>query len=209
MFPVNPDARVDRDRSKVSQQVKSGPMCGGSYTSQQTRRPTKRGACADRENVPGALGLFPDELQDNIVVHQLFLPETAGNNKQIEWRGLCERLLWCDDQSLNASNRDLSASTCGMWKRSMVRIVRHRQPKGPATDRPNLTHRAKFRLYHLDSIRYATKDNLVHSAGRRVYKDARPGRQDVNPRGSNGWPSERSRCRLRDPVRDRYVWRRV
>jgi hypothetical protein len=29
----------------------------------------------------------------------------------------------------------------------MVRIVRHRQPKGPATDRPNLTHRATSRLY--------------------------------------------------------------
>jgi hypothetical protein len=56
-------------------------MCGGSHTSQQTRRPTKQGAGADRENVPGALGLFPDEWQDNIVVHQLFLPETAGNNK--------------------------------------------------------------------------------------------------------------------------------
>jgi hypothetical protein len=33
----------------------------------------------------------------------------------------------------------------------MVRIVRHRQPKGPATDRPNLTHRATSRLHHLDS----------------------------------------------------------
>jgi len=38
--------------------------------------------------------------------------------------------------------------------------------------------------------RYATKDNLVHSAGRRVYKDAHPGRQDVNTLGSNGWSSQ-------------------
>src|SRR5215469_3990871 len=44
-----------------------------------------------------------------------------------------------------------SGSMSGMWKRSMVRIVRHRQTKGPATDRPNLTHRATSRLHHLDS----------------------------------------------------------
>jgi hypothetical protein len=36
----------------------------------------------------------------------------------------------------------------------------------------------------------ATKDNLVHSVGRRVYKDNHPSCQDVNPRGSNGWLSE-------------------
>jgi hypothetical protein len=35
-----------------------------------------------------------------------------------------------------------------MWKRSMARIVRHRQPKGPETDKPNLTHRAATRLHH-------------------------------------------------------------
>jgi hypothetical protein len=26
----------------------------------------------------------------------------------------------------------------GMWKRSMAKLVRHRQPKGPETDRPSL-----------------------------------------------------------------------
>jgi hypothetical protein len=26
----------------------------------------------------------------------------------------------------------------GMWKRSMAKLVRHRQPKGPVTDRPSL-----------------------------------------------------------------------
>ena len=26
----------------------------------------------------------------------------------------------------------------GMWKRSMARLVRHRRPKGPETDRPSL-----------------------------------------------------------------------
>jgi hypothetical protein len=44
-----------------------------------------------------------------------------------------------------------SGSMSGMWKRSMVRLVRHRQTKGPETDRPNLTHRATSRLHHLDS----------------------------------------------------------
>jgi len=37
----------------------------------------------------------------------------------------------------------------GRWKRSMVKLVRHRQPKGSETDRPNLNHRATSRLYCL------------------------------------------------------------
>jgi hypothetical protein len=41
----------------------------------------------------------------------------------------------------------MSGSTSGMWKRSMVRIMRHRQTKEPETDRPDLTHRATSRLY--------------------------------------------------------------
>ena len=40
-----------------------------------------------------------------------------------------------------------SGSMSGKWKRSMVRLVRHRQTKGPATDRPHLNHRATSRLY--------------------------------------------------------------
>ena len=40
-----------------------------------------------------------------------------------------------------------SGSMSGMWKRSMVRLVRHRQTKGPETDRPHLNHRATPRLY--------------------------------------------------------------
>src|SRR5690242_20371063 len=35
----------------------------------------------------------------------------------------------------------------GEWKRSTVRLVRHRQTKGPGTDRPHLHHRATPRLY--------------------------------------------------------------
>jgi hypothetical protein len=38
-------------------------------------------------------------------------------------------------------------SMSGEWKRSMARLLRHRQPKGPETDRPNLNHRVTPRLY--------------------------------------------------------------
>jgi len=41
----------------------------------------------------------------------------------------------------------LSSSTSGMWKRSTVWIMRHRQTKEPDTDRPSLNHRATSRLY--------------------------------------------------------------
>jgi len=41
----------------------------------------------------------------------------------------------------------LSGSMSGMWKRSMIGILRHRQPKGSVTDRPHLNHRATSRLY--------------------------------------------------------------
>ncbi len=38
-------------------------------------------------------------------------------------------------------------SMSGRWKRSMVKLVRHRQTKGPETDRLHLNHRATSRLY--------------------------------------------------------------
>jgi hypothetical protein len=41
----------------------------------------------------------------------------------------------------------LSGLMSGMWKRSMVWLVRHRETKGRATDRPHLNHRATSRLY--------------------------------------------------------------
>jgi hypothetical protein len=41
----------------------------------------------------------------------------------------------------------LSSSMSGMWKRSMAWLMRHRQTKGPGTDRPDLNHRATSRLY--------------------------------------------------------------
>ena len=40
-----------------------------------------------------------------------------------------------------------SGSMSGEWKRSMAELVRHRQTKGPETDRPRLNHRATPRLY--------------------------------------------------------------
>jgi hypothetical protein len=46
----------------------------------------------------------------------------------------------------------LSGSMSGRWKRSTVGLVRHRQTKGPDTDRPHLNHRATSRLYPLGGI---------------------------------------------------------
>ena len=40
-----------------------------------------------------------------------------------------------------------SGSKSGRWKRSMARLVRHRQTKGPETAGPDLNHRATSRLY--------------------------------------------------------------
>jgi hypothetical protein len=42
-----------------------------------------------------------------------------------------------------------SGSMSGEWKRSTAGLVRHRQTKGPETDRPRLNHRATPRLYFL------------------------------------------------------------
>jgi len=39
-----------------------------------------------------------------------------------------------------------SGSMSGVWKRGMVRIVRHRQPKGSAPAMLNLNHRVTPRL---------------------------------------------------------------
>ena len=40
-----------------------------------------------------------------------------------------------------------SGSRSGTWKRSRAALVRHRQTKGPDTDRRHLNHRATSRLY--------------------------------------------------------------
>ena len=46
----------------------------------------------------------------------------------------------------------LSGSMSGMWKRSKVNLVRHRQTKEPGTDRVHLNHRATSRLYRLSPL---------------------------------------------------------
>jgi hypothetical protein len=52
----------------------------------------------------------------------------------------------------------------------MVRLVRHRQTKGPATDRPHLNHRATSRLYNsidirVPGLRSASRRDLMLRAG--------------------------------------------
>jgi len=42
----------------------------------------------------------------------------------------------------------LSGSISGVWKRGMVRLLRHRQTKEPGTARPYLNYRATPRLHH-------------------------------------------------------------
>ena len=55
----------------------------------------------------------------------------------------------------------MSGSTSGMWKRSMAWLMRHRQTKGPGTDRPDLTYRATSRLYqNRTNVRIADLDAL-------------------------------------------------
>ena len=53
----------------------------------------------------------------------------------------------------------------GRWKRSMVGLVRHRQTKGPATDRPHLNHRATSRLYPSAQQKPATSYGQEANAG--------------------------------------------
>ena len=54
--------------------------------------------------------------------------------------------------------------TSGMWKRSMVRLVRHRQTKGPATDRPLLQTRHICDWFHgpTPSTRMLPDDLMIY-----------------------------------------------
>ena len=45
-----------------------------------------------------------------------------------------------------------SGSTSGVRRRSMDELVRHRQPKGSATDMLILNHRAASRLYRMRAL---------------------------------------------------------
>src|SRR5262245_13565912 len=62
-----------------------------------------------------------------------------------------------------------SGSMSGMWKRSMVWLVRHRQTKGPATDRPHLHHRATSRLYQALG---STEESRLWTYGQRGARSA-------------------------------------
>ncbi len=60
----------------------------------------------------------------------------------------------------------LSGSMSGVWKRSMMELVRHRQTKGSETDRPHLNHRVTPRLYKTEGLFVmfgATGKGLTHS----------------------------------------------
>jgi hypothetical protein len=56
----------------------------------------------------------------------------------------------------------MSGSMSGMWKRGTVWIMRHRQTKGPDTDRPDLNNRATSRLYSLSELD-KDRNNYLHS----------------------------------------------
>ena len=62
-----------------------------------------------------------------------------------------------------------SGSMSGVWKRSMVGLVRHRQTKGPETDRPNLNHRATSRLHKLEVLARYMDDNCVYPESRSYF----------------------------------------
>ena len=70
-----------------------------------------------------------------------------------------------------------SGSMSGTWKRSRAGLVRHRQTKGPATDRLSLNHRATSRLYPLSiHLHNGPTFNGRHRADRlSVYQNARRG----------------------------------
>ena len=59
-----------------------------------------------------------------------------------------------------------SGSMSGRWKRSMDGLLRHRQTKGPATDRPHLNHRATSRLYmFVNQSSYGSGPCFAHIEG--------------------------------------------
>src|ERR1700680_1110532 len=66
-----------------------------------------------------------------------------------------------------------SGSTSGEWKRSRARIMRHRQPKGPAPARPCLTHRATPRLYWFLLFGFSFHDRLSLVANEGGFQDQR------------------------------------
>src|ERR1019366_9782259 len=72
-------------------------------------------------------------------------------------------------------------STSGVWKRGMVRLLRHRQTKGPEIDRLNLNHRATPRLH----------GQLAPNPSR-TELSAKPTRLAVQNRVPGGWHANSS-----------------
>ena len=70
--------------------------------------------------------------------HQQYDSKAPVSSKQTKKR---------KEQALSQSARR-AAAMGGMWKRSMVKLVRHPQTQGRVTDRLHLNHRATSRLYH-------------------------------------------------------------
>ncbi len=101
------------------------------------RRRLRWWLCAKHKVPGGGIKRYPDDtLHDELGLVRLTL-RTAS----FPWAKAC-----AFSESRMREIRQ-SGSMSGMWKRSMVRLVRHRQTKGPATDRPYLNHRATSRLY--------------------------------------------------------------
>jgi len=78
----------------------------------------------------------------------------------------------------------------GRWKRSMAWLVRHRQTKEPATDRPRLNHRATSRLYSIA----AWPNGGFSSSGRQIGLIRRKGLsfRHENRASANGWVARTS-----------------
>src|SRR5258708_38440028 len=60
----------------------------------------------------------------------------------------------------------------GVWKRSTGQLLRHRQPKGPATDKLSLNHRATPRLHRMGGRAELCRQlDREHRAARQVVLD--------------------------------------
>jgi thermitase len=111
----------------------------------------------------------------------------------------------------------LSGSMSGMWKRSMIGILRHRQPKGSGTDRPHLNHRATSRLYlriegeriYLHAIEVPLQNILQGMAQQGIRVRIDP---EVNPRVSASYEDrdiQEAIAEIVKPYNHVLVWEKV
>ena len=116
--------------------------------------------CAKHKVKSRGTSRFPDQyLNDKLGLLRLTQGRRAFRGRKYEFLS----------ESPVRENRP-PGSMSGEWKRSKVRLLRHRQPKGPATDRPSLNHRVTPRLYSVifDSRSgCAARDDPLGSGGRR------------------------------------------